>query len=237
MSDVNHAPVVEPKVFASLQNLESRFHDAEQELLRKQVELYKPLYSERDPLLDQIPKFWVTVIEEKEELEELFNLEDSKLIDHLKSLQVSREDADPRNFTISMAFEENDFLDSSHLVLSKSFTHNDDGDQEYTSKPVEIKWKKDITTQPDGGRPSFFSFFAWTGGEEDVFLQGEEVALILADEVYPDALKTWTDAQNVDSEDDSDMGSVDIESGDEDDAEEDDGEQQDGPQKKKARTS
>lgn len=233
---------IDPKVFAKLNAIEQRFNKAEEELLKKQVELYNPIYQERDPLLLQIPKFWVTVIGETQELEELFNLEDSKLLDHLLSVKVARKTADPKNFSILMTFEENEFLDDSSLILTKDFSRAKEGSaggDEYTSKAVQISWKKDVTAENAGGRPSFFKFFEWTGNGQDEFEQGEEVALILADEVYSDALKIWTEAQDLDDDEDSNLGSVDIQSGEDDDEaedEEDDEQEQEGPQKKKAKT-
>lgn len=230
---------IDPKIFSQLNAIEQRFNKAEEQLLKKQVELYNPIYEERDPLLLQIPKFWVTVIGETQELEELFNLEDSKLLDHLISIKVTRKTSNPKNFTIAMEFEKNEFLQDSSLSLSKEFNKAEEGAagaDEYTSKATSIAWKKDVTAESAGGRPSFFKFFEWTGNGEDEFDQGEEVALILADEVYSDALKIWTEAQDLDDEEDSDLGSVDIQSGDEEDEAEDDQDDDEGPQKKKTKT-
>lgn len=236
MSEHHTETTAEPGVFAELNKLEARFHEAEDQLLKRQVELYKPLYEERDPLLSQIPKFWLTVIEESQDIQELFNVEDLKLLDCLQSIKVTRDNADPRNFTVAMTFNENEFLEASDLTMSKKFTRSED-DEGYTSTPSSIKWKKNITAGSKGARPSFFKFFDWTGDEDDVFSAGEEVALILADELYPDALKIWTDAQDLGSQGDSEAGSINIDSDDDEDDNEEVPEEDEGPQKKKSKTT
>jgi hypothetical protein len=86
------------------------------------------------------------------------------------------------------------------------------------SEPVAIKWKPDQDlTRRNLGRPSFFTFFEWAGGEQDTFQEGEEVAAILADALYPDALKVWTEAVSIDEDegDSEEDKSVDIDASDE----------------------
>ena len=205
-------------VLSQLNKIEEDFSAAEDELLKHQTKLFTPLYEKRDPLIRQVPKFWATVFEESDDLSELIGVEDQALLSHLVEVKVRRGE-NPKDFTITMEFaKDNGFVENDHLVLEKSFKSSTEHEgHELSSTPVDIKWieGRDLT-KDSSGRPSFFTFFAWTGNEKDVFGEGEEVALVIAESMYPDALKIWTDAQEIDS----DEGSVDIDS--EEDAEEDD---------------
>ena len=214
-------PDIPSEVLSELNSVESEFHEAETRLLKEQVKLFTPLYEKRDPLTRKVPKFWATVFEESDNLAELIGIEDQQLLSHLIELKVRRADEDPRGFTVTMEFDkENEYLQEDSLILTKAFKVRDDSDDgNLSSTPTTINWVegKDLT-KDSSGRPSFFTFFAWTGDDKDVFQEGEEVALVLADQLYPDALKIWTDSQEIDS----DIESVDIDSEDEesDDAEE-----------------
>lgn len=232
---------VDPQVYKDLQSVEESFDNAEREVLLYQIKLYSPIYEKRDPLLLKIPGFWLSVLEEVETIAEEINFEDTKLLDHLISLKVTRPNlTEPQDFEIEFTFSENEFLDPSSLTLKKYFTRAEGQEttrDEYTSSPVEIKWTKDLTATTSGSRPSFFTFFAWTGlkGDNDLFTYGEEIALLLSDEVYPDALKIWTDAQNIDEEEADDETSRTLENGSVES--EDEAEEEEGPPKKKAKSS
>lgn len=232
---------IPPNVLADLNKVEAQFHDAEIKLLEQQVKLFTPLYEKRDPLVRQVPKFWATVFEEADDLSELIGVEDQQLLSHLVELKVRRDNnSDPRGFTISMEFEkDNGYLPDDALHIKKTFTSLStekaaESGNELASEPAVITWQdgKDLT-KDTSGRPSFFTFFAWTGSSKDVFQEGEEVALILADQLYPDALKIWTDSQEIDSDEGSIGIESDIDDDDNDDGEEDENTPDDGPAKKK----
>lgn len=83
--------------------------------------------------------------------------------------------------------------------------------RELVSDAVPIHWAagRDLTGE---GKRSFFDFFSWTGapGASDRFEDGEEVAMVLAETVYPDALRLWTDAMQADDDDEDDEESIDL---------------------------
>ncbi|KAF3932866.1 hypothetical protein ABW19_dt0210454 [Dactylella cylindrospora] len=94
--------------------------------------------------------------------------------------------------------------------------------------------KKSLEEKLAGGQPSFFTWFAWIGkgtdfdgGDEeeeeedgDLFNHGDELALTIADDVYPNAIKYFLEAvTGGDSEGDSDMSVSDLEDDEDEDEE------------------
>jgi len=85
----------------------------------------------------------------------------------------------------------------------------------YTSTPVELKWKKNKSLVSKDSE----SFFDWFGykGENDTFEDGIQVALLLAEDIYPNAIKLFTSSMESEGEEDEDL---DIEEDEEQDSNE-----------------
>ncbi|KAK6354673.1 hypothetical protein TWF696_003813 [Orbilia brochopaga] len=94
--------------------------------------------------------------------------------------------------------------------------------------------KKSLEERLKGGQPSFFTWFAWIGRgregdldkedeEEDLFNHGDEVALTLADDVYPNAIKYFLEALT--GGEDSDANDEISDDEEEEDEDEEDGEE------------
>lgn len=68
----------------------------------------------------------------------------------------------------------------------------------YKSTPTPITWKagQDLTKTKAGQPPSFFTFFSWVNsddeGKKDVFENAHEVAILIAEELYPNAVKLFS---------------------------------------------
>lgn len=193
-----------------------------------------PLYAKRREFTRQIPKFWPTVFDACELLSDYLNFEDLELLDCVKDLYVERSEDNPKNFTISLEFEPNKYLED--LKVEKKFNYleseSDDEESEgkYVSDPVALKWKKgkNLTRPgPTTQGSSFFNFFSFSGSGAGDYKHGEDVALVLAEDIYPHALKFYADAGN-DIEDEYDIS-------EDDDEEDSDHEHGDEPPKKRAR--
>lgn len=97
-------------------------------------------------------------------------------------------------------FAPNDYLADDSLILRKSFSNiqSPDSASQITSNKVPIKWRsgKDLTKMVKGAPPSFFSWFAFEGkghgGEE--FPDSADIAVALADEIYPHAHKIYQES-------------------------------------------
>ena len=86
------------------------------------------------------------------------------------------------------------------LILRKSFSNvqSPDSASQITSIKVPIRWKagKDLTKMVNGAPPSFFSWFAFEGkghGAEE-FPNSADIAVALADEIYPHAHKIYQES-------------------------------------------
>ncbi|KAK9466277.1 hypothetical protein V1512DRAFT_291814 [Lipomyces arxii] len=234
--------------FNELSKLETDFEKAEVQILKYSLGLLKPLYERRKELVKNIENFWAFVLQQAgEDFDQYLTPQDAELIEEVSDILVERDDVDPRTFTITFTFNENDFMDTT--VLAKKFTYiekKDDAKEgedseditgasriRYSSTKVPITWKegKNLTETTEGSPFSFFTFFDWVGGEDstekDIFDKAPELALFFVEELYPNAVKLYTEAVD-DEDDDSDEEEIDLE----DDEEEDDEEE---PPRKKNR--
>ena len=122
------------------------------------------------------------------------------MLSHLSSFQVSRDKNDPKEVEYTFTFTPNDYLEDDSLVLKKSFSNlqSPDPESHITSRKVPIKWKagKDLTEIVNGVPPSFFRWFAFEGNgvREDDFPNSEELAIELAEEIYPHAHRIFQES-------------------------------------------
>ncbi|KAK9325646.1 hypothetical protein V1517DRAFT_313944 [Lipomyces orientalis] len=210
------------QTYQDLSKLERDFEIAELDILRYSTQKLKPLYDRRREIVEKLEKFWGIALEQMgDDIDQYITPQDAELFEYLSSIDVDRDETDPRTFTLTFRFKENPFLEDS--TISKSFTYidkKDDNEEEdseditdagrirYKSSKVNIKWKKDndLTATPAGSPPSFFTFFDWENSDDeskkDVFAQAHEVAILIADELYPNAVKLFTEAVEEEDEDD-----------------------------------
>lgn len=87
----------------------------------------------------------------------------------------------------------------------------------FRSEPTILKWKEGnsiCSSETDNGKAqgvnplSFFDWFSWTGSGEDKFKDGEQLALFIAEDLFPNAVKYFTEAlcdavESSDEEDES----------------------------------
>lgn len=205
---------VATNVVESLSAIEESFRRAKLELLRKESELFKPLYAKREKLTSAIPHFWSTVLSIEDELAPVIGEGEADLLKSCTSFRVERLDSDPRDFSLTMTFSRNGYLENASCDIAKDFKF--DGGR-LTSNVVKLDWQKGrdlpaLAATQD--RLSFFSLFSFVGtaddtdrettaenedeeggeDEDDPQLVLEDMAMLLADEVYPHALSYFTDA-------------------------------------------
>ncbi|WYZ38875.1 hypothetical protein EsH8_III_000789 [Colletotrichum jinshuiense] len=140
--------------YEELADLEREFEQVENEIVRKQYELSKPLYEKRAAVVSKIPNFWALVFEQSPpEVDEYIQPSDAALLlSSLKNVSVSRpelengQNGDPRSLTIRFEFDDNEYFENKVIEKTFWFRHS----KNYTglvSEPVDIKWKdgKDLT--------------------------------------------------------------------------------------------
>lgn len=211
------------KALVSLADCEHKMDEAETDATIYRLKKTQSIYRERRDILRSIPKFWYIVLAEHEDFSEYILPEDSKFVECIEDLYVhypivDLDSANPRDFSITITF--NDHENKSALIpeqtLTKHFkTEVKDGEEVITSTPVEIEWPKafsdinpaTIKQNSNGsltedekkryrkGMRSFFSWFSWTGtkpGKE--FRSGDDFTRLLVEDVFPYAVKYYTEA-------------------------------------------
>ena len=133
----------------------------------------------------------------------------------------------PRDFDITISFKKSLLTEAQSVTKSFKIVVRENGEELLESLPVEVKWPqqlskinphlikektnggKSMTTEDKkryrAGMKSFFSWFAWTGkkpGKE--FRNGEDLANLIADDIFVNALKYYIVAlSNESGEEDS----------------------------------
>jgi hypothetical protein len=125
----------------------------------------------------------------------------------LTSFKVIRDVNEPKEVEYIFTFAPNAYLADDSLTLTKKFSNIQSPYPEaiVTSTKVSINWKpgKDLSKPAQGTPPSFFTWFAFEGPEnatENEFPYGDNVAITLADEIYPHAHKIFQDSYMEDSD-------------------------------------
>jgi Nucleosome assembly protein (NAP) len=120
---------------------------------------------------------------------------------------------DPKQIEFIFTFSPNEYLADNSLNLKKSFANvqSPDSKSQITSTVVPIQWKpgKDLTKKVGGAPLSFFHWFAFEGQGQagDEFPESAEIAMALADEIYPHAHKMYQEsiAEESDEVDEEDL--------------------------------
>jgi template-activating factor I len=239
----NALPEGLPKdVFENLAKVIEEQDAAEAEIMQFSHEKLAPVLDKRREHTKKIDGFWNTVLEASGALFDMVSVEDAELLDNLIDVYVQWDKENARNFTIEFEFKENAFLENDSLKLSKKFEYKESKEEgkpsKYVSEPVTIHWKKDMDLTKKAkenatGEDSFFSWFSFTGEGPGDFREGESIALTIADDVFPHALKFYVEASQAISDDELE-GEFDLDDEEEDGEKE--AEHEDAPPKKKAKT-
>ena len=114
---------------------------------------------------------------------------------------------EPKEVEFIFTFAPNACLADDSLTINKKFSNIQSADPEavVTSTKAPIKWKagKDLSKEVKGAPPSFFTWFAFEGHEnsKNEFPNSDDLAIQLADEIYPHAHKIFQESFVEDSDD------------------------------------
>lgn len=191
----------------------------DRKVLEYSVQLLRPYYEKRRPVLRDINRFWATVVCETEPLRPYILFEDSLAFDELVDLYVDYDHADSRNFELTLVFNDNPHF--SAQTLKKKFiwhegTKDESSTEENTDKPndddekdtgyyispepTKINWKSAENlgnAHENGGEESFFTWFGYTttDNEEDR-TENTAIAQLIIDEIFPNAIDLYKSAQD-----------------------------------------
>ncbi|KAJ9103554.1 hypothetical protein QFC19_004322 [Naganishia cerealis] len=240
------------RALTSLAECEQEMDVAERDAEIYRIKNTQKIYTKRSEIIKKIPNFWYIVLAENEDFAEYIRIEDLKYLEALSNIHVEYDinGAKPRNFTLTITFETENQDTIKNQTIQKHFEIlNEDGEEKLVSEAVEVEWPASLDSiNPHKiktahganmsldqkklyrqGMKSFFAFFAWTGkkpGKE--FRNGEELARLIVDDVYPYAVKYYTEALRGDDDDEftSEGEELDISDSDSDE-----------PSKKKTKTT
>lgn len=246
-----------------LAECEKEMDKAEREAEIFRINKTQKIYQKRSEILSKIPTFWYIVLAENDDFAEYISSDDLKYLEDISNIYVEYDIANnnPRDFKIIISFD-GELTPKQTITKSFKTLVNEQGEEYLTSESVDIEWPQQLQSinpktiksnskKQNGsmsaedkknyriGMKSFFSFFTWTGekpGKE--FRNGEDLARLIVDNLFPYAVKYYTEALPAGSED------LDDDEDDEDDEDSSEGEEldlsadekDDEPQTKKQKT-
>ncbi|AAS54012.1 AFR641Wp [Eremothecium gossypii ATCC 10895] len=145
-----------------------------------------PVYARRSKAIEGIAGFWGIVLTQHGEFANYVRAADWRYVEAIRRVEVEWAGAGAWDFAITVEFGEVEGRLRAQSVR-KQFTVGEDG--EVRSAAVEMEWPK----RYDG---TFFAWFRWTGerpGEE--FANGDELARLFSEELFPYCVRYYAEAQ------------------------------------------
>ncbi|KAJ3091128.1 hypothetical protein HK102_001596 [Quaeritorhiza haematococci] len=113
-------------------------HSREQAVLAAKFELQKqPTYKKRDEAATAIDGFWKMVVSSHPILTNLFSPEEDKVMEHLTSMSVVRDEKQPMNYKLTFKFSDNEWFTNKELTKEIKWK----GKDEFVVENTKIKWK------------------------------------------------------------------------------------------------
>ena len=212
---------------------EKEMSQVEREAEIYRIKKTQPMYAKRRSILKEIPKFWYIVLAENDDFADYISPDDLKYLEYIDDIYVYYPIVDDeaghfKDFNITVTFGKNPYIPEQEITKKFKIVIREDGDERIVSESVEVKWphelskinpsvikekykgkdKKDMSAKDKKnyrlGMKSFFSWFNWTGekpGKE--FRNGEDLATLLSEDLYLNALKYYIIALSPDEDDDA----------------------------------
>lgn len=230
-----------------LAECEKLMDSAERDAEIYRIKKTQGIFSQRRQILREIPNFWYIIVAENDDFSDYISVEDLKYLECIEDIYVhykitDGEPKNPKDFSITISFKSDNQLVPNQTVTKDFEVEIEEGEEKITSTPVDIQWPseldsinpilikkakgKDMTKEDKRnyrlGMKSFFSWFTWTGlkpGKE--FRNGEDFTRLFIDDLFPYAVKYYTEALpggDQEDEDTSDPEELDLE--DEEDSDE-----------------
>ncbi|KAJ3413615.1 hypothetical protein HDV05_007759 [Chytridiales sp. JEL 0842] len=191
----------------------------------------QPIYDQRDALIKKVPGFWSDVLLSHPFLGSMIQPSEAPILNHLISLKASTEN-NGKHIKVTLTFEKNPYFEETVLVKEVKV----DDEVEIKSEPVKITWKAGKNPSKESSSPDAKtgdkrkkghthadgeeceddhdspSFFNWLQGTDDVDAeQDAEIATMIADDLYPNAVEYafGTEESDEDGDAEEDLNSED----------------------------
>ncbi|XP_075089831.1 uncharacterized protein LOC142171364 [Nicotiana tabacum] len=195
-----------------LEKINEEARDEVLKIAQKLSQIRKPVYEKRNHIIKSIPDFWLTAFLRHPILSELVSTEeDHKIFEFLCSIEVEDTEDFKSGYTITFYFSPNPFFENT--MLSKTYTFLEDGrPTKVTASTVQWKEGNGVVPHAEEG------FFRWFSSEVDQ--KYDEVAAIIKDELWPNPLNYFNEADEEKDVHEADKGGDEIVNDSEDDGNE-----------------
>ncbi|CDH12289.1 related to Vacuolar protein sorting-associated protein 75 [Zygosaccharomyces bailii ISA1307] len=170
-----------------LADCEQKLEKTEKELEWHRLKTLMPQYAQRDAIIAKIPNFWKIVLSQHDDFANYIRAADFKYVDAIESVVVQWQSLEDFDIIIKFHSVGKELPEQS---VKKHFHYED---EKLTSKRAELV----NSLPPKKRRNQFFDWFKWEGlGDKGEFPNGDGLALLFAEEIYPLCVKFYTQAQS-----------------------------------------
>lgn len=218
------------KALATLAKCEQEMGDAEKDAEIYRIKHTQSIYAKRREITKEIPQFWYIVLAQNDDFGEYVRAEDLKYLDFIEDIYVHFGIADSevknyRDYSISVSFKDDSGVVPTQTVTKNFYVSTEDGEEKLTADVASVEWPEElkdncpqtIRENKNGeytsdekkryrlGMKSFFAWFEWTGLKPaKEFRAGEDLARLILDDLFPNAVRYYAEAIKNDQEDDED---------------------------------
>lgn len=229
------------KALAKLAENEQEMGEADKDAEIYRIKKTQSIYSKRRAITSEIPQFWYIVLAQNDDFADYVRAEDLKYLDFVEDIYVNFDIAESddvsnyRDFSITISFKDESGVVPTQTITKPFKVSVEDGEETLSSEVVEVQWPQELediwprkirenklgeTYTADEkkryrqGMKSFFAWFEWTGGKPaKEFRSGEDLARLILDELFPNAVRYYAEAiknDNASDEDSSEGEELDI---------------------------
>lgn len=217
---------------AKLAENEQKMGEADKDAEIYRIKKTQSIYSERRAITKEIPQFWYIVLAQNDDFADHVRTEDLKYLDFVDDIYVHFDIAESdqvnnyRDFSITFSFKDSTGVIPTQTVTKKFQVSLEDGEEVLHSEVAEVQWPEELADinpstirqnkKEDGytadekkkyrqGMKSFFAWFEWTGHKPaKEFRSGEDLARLILEELFPNAVRYYAEAMKNDNASDVD---------------------------------
>lgn len=215
---------------AKLAENEQQMGEADKDAEIYRIKKTQSIYSKRREITREIPQFWYIVLAQNDDFLEYVRAEDLKYLDFIEDIYVHFDIADSdkvqnyRDFSITISFKDDTGVVPTQKVTKSFKVSIKNGEETLFSEVAQVQWPKEladicpaiIRENKKGetytaeekkkyrqGMKSLFAWFEWTGYKPaKEFRSGEDLARLILDDLFPNAVRYYAEAINNDNNSD-----------------------------------
>lgn len=207
---------------AKLAQNEQQMGEADKDAEIYRIKKTQAIYHKRSDITKEIPQFWYIVLAQNDDFADYVRAEDLKYLDFVNDIYVHFDIADSdvvanyRDFSITISFKDDSGVVPTQAVTKKFQVSEKDGEEVLYSEVAAVEWPEELADiSPSNvrknkksdsysadekkryrdGMKSFFAWFEWTGHKPaKEFRSGEDLARLILDDLFPNAVRYYAEA-------------------------------------------